>query len=75
LQYYDTSGAAQGNAQAFSVGPYASHIFFQGAAGILPAGFYGTAVITQNTGAANALMATTNAVSTYFFYTFSEPTS
>jgi hypothetical protein len=73
LQYYDTSGSPQGNVQTFSVAPYASHIFFQGAAGILPAGFYGTAVITQNTGTANALMATTNAVSTTFFYTFSEP--
>ena len=57
LQYYDTSGTPQGTAQAFSIAPYASHIFFQGAAGVLPAGFYGTAVITQSTGAANALMA------------------
>lgn len=75
IQYYTTSGASTGISQTFTVAPYASQGFFQGAVG-LPAGFYGTAVISEVAGSAsspNALIATTNATSPDFFYTYTEP--
>ena len=74
IQYYQTNGIANGPAQTFQIGPYSSQPFFQGDPAIgLPNGFYGTALVTQTGGPANALIVTTNALSANFFYTFTEP--
>ena len=74
LQYYDLTGAMKGAALAFTVGPFASKAFFQGdAVQGPPDQFYGTAIITQSSGPANALIITTNALSDSFFYSYTEP--
>lgn len=72
IQYYDLTGKAIGSSQPFNIGPHASQLLYQGAAG-LPQGFYGTAVVSTNSG--NNLITTTNAQSANFFYTYSEPNS
>jgi hypothetical protein len=76
LQYYSTSGVAVGNPHPFSINPHSSQVFYQGdPAQALTNGFYGVAVISQNSGPANALVDTTNAISAGFFYTYVEPTN
>jgi hypothetical protein len=73
IQYYDITGTAVGPAQSFNIGPYASQLFYQGSANLLPNGFYGTAIITQtNGGGSMGLIVTTNALSG-LFYTYTEP--
>jgi kumamolisin len=74
LQYYNTDGIPQGNLQTLSLAPHASLFIFQGASG-LPPNFFGTAIITQTTGTAHSLLATVNAQSGSFFYTYTEPNS
>jgi ligand-binding sensor domain-containing protein len=71
IQYYDINGNTVGTAQTFSVGSHASQLVYQGAANLLPTGFYGTAVVTQTGGGSN-LIVTTNALSS-LFYTYTEP--
>jgi hypothetical protein len=73
VQYYKTDGSTQGGPQAFTVGAHASLAIYQGGSGVLPSGFYGSAVVSQTSGAASSLIATTNAVSAAFFYTYTEP--
>jgi hypothetical protein len=73
IQYYKTDGTPVGQAQPFSIGPYASQLAYQGAPNLLPSGFYGTAVITQTGGGGSSgLIVTTNALSS-LFYTYTEP--
>ncbi len=76
VQYYDVNGVPAGSVQNFSIGPNASQQYYQGSGGgsNLGAGFYGTAIITQTSGTgSNNLIVTTNAVSSSFFYTYTEP--
>jgi hypothetical protein len=72
VQYYKTDGSTQGGPQAFTIGAHASQAIFQ-ASSVLPGNFYGDAVVTQTSGSANSLIVTTNAISTAFFYTYTEP--
>jgi hypothetical protein len=74
IQYFNIDGTTLGAAQAFSIAPHASQLVYQGAAG-LPDNFYGTAVLKQTGGVANSLIVTTNALSSSFFYTYTEPSS
>ena len=76
IRYYKVDGTPQGTSQTFSVGPNASHPIFQGDPVInLPNDFYGTAVVSVTSGSAtNALLVTTNAISSFTFYTYTEPT-
>ncbi len=76
LRYYKLDGSLQGTSQTFSVGAKASHPVFQGDPTInLPNDFYGTAVVSVTSGSAtNALIVTTNAISPFTFYTYTEPT-
>lgn len=75
IQYYNTDGTLVPNVgQTFSVGPHSSAASFQGLAN-LPTGFYGTAVVTEIGGPANALIITTNAQNSALFYTYTEPNS
>jgi hypothetical protein len=71
IQYYDVNGVATGTAQSFSVGPYASYSAYQGASN-LPAGFYGTALVTVTSGPTGSLLVTTNAQSNAFFYSYTQ---
>lgn len=75
IQYYNVDGTPVNGPQAFNVGPHSSYAVYQGAAN-LPAGFYGTAVVTQSSdsqsNAPNALIVTTNMQSASFFYTYTE---
>jgi hypothetical protein len=73
-QYYDMDGTAMGSPKAFSIAAYASLPIYQGSDS-LPAGFYGTTIVTQTSGAANSLISTANVQSDSFFYTYTEPTS
>jgi hypothetical protein len=76
IQYYNLDGTAVGSAEIFNIGPHASKGIYQGAAGELAAGFYGTATITQTDGAATAgLIVTVNAVSPTTFYTYTQPSN
>lgn len=72
ITYFDTTGANKGQA-TYTIQPHASQPIFQGNAS-LPSDFYGTAQITTTDTAAN-LLATTNAISPSFFYTYTEPAS
>jgi hypothetical protein len=72
IAYYNPDGTLAGQ-QAFSIAAHASQLAYQGAAS-LPNGFYGQAVITQASGAANSLLATTNVQSATSFYSYTEPT-
>jgi hypothetical protein len=72
IQYYDVTGKAVGTTQTFSVGPYASYGAYQGTPNILPAGFYGTAIVNVTGGPTNSLLVTTNAQSNAFFYSYTE---
>jgi hypothetical protein len=84
IQYYTPNGVAVGSPQAFTVSGgvsgvapnlrHGSHAVYQGASS-LPNGFYGTAIITQTGGPANALVATTNMESAGLFYTYTEPSA
>lgn len=73
IQYYNVDGTPQGAAHSFTIAAHASQLAYQGAANLLPQGFYGTAVVTEN-GNNNSLMVTTNAESG-LFYTYNEPNS
>lgn len=73
IQYYNPDGTTLTAAtQTVSIAPHASQPFYQGNAG-LPTNFYGTAVISENSGPANALLVTTNAENNALFYTYVEP--
>ncbi len=72
LQYYRVDGTVQGTTQTYNIPANASQVVYQGA-GDLPTNFYGTAVITQNTGSSGSLIVTTNAISANTFYTYSVP--
>jgi hypothetical protein len=72
IQYFNIDGTITGAVQAFSIAPHASQLVYQGATG-LPSNFYGTAVLNQTGGVANSLIVTTNALSSSFFYTYTEP--
>ena len=72
LTYLKADGTPLGNPQSANVGPNASFQLYQGGADQgLPSGFFGTAVVTSS----SPLMATTNAQSPNFFYTYTEPSS
>jgi hypothetical protein len=74
VQYYNASGAVQGSPQTFTIGAHGSQAIFQGgSSNILPNGFYGAAIVTQTNGSSNSLIVTTNAISSTFFYTYTEP--
>jgi photosystem II stability/assembly factor-like uncharacterized protein len=74
IQYYNTDGSAQGAAHPFTIAPYASFALYQGdPAQSLPNTFFGSAIITQSSGPTGSLVATTNAQSSSFFYTYTEP--
>jgi hypothetical protein len=73
LQYYKTDGSMQGGPQTFTVGAHSSQPIYQGGSGVLPSGFYGSAVVTQTSGNTSSLIVTTNAISAAFFYTYTEP--
>jgi kumamolisin len=70
LTYYTTAGQVLGTAQTFTIPAHASQLYYQGS---LSTTFYGTAVVTLTTGAANSLIVTTNAQSSSIFYTYTEP--
>ncbi len=72
ITYYNTNGTAAISPQPFTVGANASYPAYQGAAGLLPNGFSGQAVINQTSGPANSLIATTNVQSPSLFYTYTE---
>jgi hypothetical protein len=75
ISYYNLDGTSAGTSQNFTIGANASQAYYQGAAGSgLAAGFFGTAVVTETSGAPNALIVTTNAQSNSLFYTYVEPT-
>lgn len=74
VNYYDINGTAQSVNQNFSIAPHASQPIYQGAIN-LPNSFYGTAVINTTSGPSNALIVTTNALSPFDFYTYTEPIS
>lgn len=78
IQYYNLDGTTQGAAKSFTVGAYQSLGIYQGdPAQGLPSsggGFYGTAVVTEN-GSGKDLVVTTNAASSAFFYSYTEPNS
>jgi predicted extracellular nuclease len=78
IQYYKVDGTTQGTPKSFTVGPYGSVGIYQGdPAQGLPAGssaFYGTAVVTEN-GVGKDFIITTNAQSSAFFYSYTEPNS
>ena len=77
IQYYDTNGHPVGNSEPFTLPAYASQLVYQGMpGGILPSGFYGTALVTQTSGGGSSdLIVTTNAFSdgAGLFYTYTEP--
>lgn len=73
VQYYNIDGTTASSVVSYTIPANASQPVYQGAAN-LPSGFYGTAVITAANGSpANSLFVTTNALSSQFFYTYSEP--
>ena len=72
MQYYRVDGNVQGTALTYNIPANASQVIYQGAAD-LPPGFYGTAVITQNTGSSGSLIVATNAISPDTFYAYSVP--
>jgi hypothetical protein len=72
LQYYNLDTSTAGTVQSFTIAPNASQQYYQGSAG-LSAGYYGVAVVTVTGGPANSLIVTTNAISSNFFYTYTEP--
>ena len=72
VQYYNTDGSPQGEPQPFNIGAHASQAVYQGDSS-LPNPFYGEAIVTQESGANNSLIVTTNALSANFFYTYTEP--
>ena len=78
IQYYDINGNAVIGAQPFTIGAHASQLAYQGAQNLLPANFYGTAIVSQTSGGAtngngsSGLIVTTNALSG-LFYTYTEP--
>lgn len=75
IQYYNVDGTPAGSSHTFTVGPNASIQQFQGDASIgLPTTFYGTAVITESSSGTD-LIATVNALSDEYFYTYAEPVS
>lgn len=73
LQYYNAAGNPVNPALVYQVLPGASVLAYQGGTGqaALPAGFFGTAVLTSNV--ENSLVATTNAAAPGLFYTYTEP--
>jgi hypothetical protein len=74
ISYYNPDGVAVAT-QSFSVEAHASVPVYQGAAGVLPEGFYGTAVVSSSAGGAGGLVVTTNAQSAEQFYTYTLPTN
>jgi hypothetical protein len=72
IQYYNTTGSLVASISSFTLAPHGSQALYQGAAN-LPANFYGTAVVRQTSGVTGSLVATTNAMSSDIFYTYSEP--
>jgi hypothetical protein len=72
ISYYNPDGSAVAGVapQSFTVAAHASVPMYQGAAGLLPAGFYGQAVITSSD---NSLLVTTNAQSDNLFFTYTMP--
>lgn len=73
IQYYKQDGTKQDSYQTFTLAPNASQPFFQRDGG-LPTNFKGAAVVTQQNGPANSLIATINAISTNgTFYTYTLP--
>jgi hypothetical protein len=74
VQYYNLDGTPVPNgASSFTLAANGSQPLYQGAEVSLPAGFYGTAVVTETSGPANSLIITTNAISPNAFYTYTEP--
>jgi hypothetical protein len=74
VQYYNLDGTPVANAtSSYTLAPNGSQPLYQGAEGGLPSGFYGTALVTQTSGATNSLIVTTNALSPDAFYTYTEP--
>ncbi len=78
IQYYNTDGTPtrkSGGGLAisnFNLAAHGSYPEYQGGVA-LPDNFYGMALITQTNGPANSLIATTNAISSSFFYTYTLP--
>lgn len=73
IRYYNADGTlVTGATESFTITAHASQPFYQGNAG-LPTNFYGTAVVTENSGPANSLLVTTNAENNALFYTYIEP--
>jgi photosystem II stability/assembly factor-like uncharacterized protein len=74
IQYYNTDGSVQGIPHTFTIAPNASFALYQGdPAQSLPSTFFGSAIITQSSGPTGSLVVTTNAQSSSFFYTYTEP--
>lgn len=74
ITYYASDGTRVGSPQSFSIEAYTSLPLYQGATGVLPAGFYGQAIVTQNgSNYSNALLVTVNALSNDVFFTYSQP--
>jgi hypothetical protein len=71
IQYYDIKGIPYGLPRPFTITAHASRLEYQGVPNLLPAGFYGTAVVTE-VGDTADLIVTTNAESG-LFYTYTEP--
>jgi hypothetical protein len=69
IQYYNLDGTKQGPVQQVMIPGHGSVALYQGAAG-LPPNFYGTALVFSSQ--LKSLIATTNAISSSFFYTFTE---
>jgi hypothetical protein len=77
IQYYKTDGSMQGSPQTFSIVAHASQVMYQGGSvAALPDGFYGCQT-SGNSASSNggSLIVTTNAISSSFFYTYTEPNS
>ena len=72
IKYINFNDGSSQTSPVFSIAPYSSQPIYQGD-GSLPANFYGTAVVQAQSGPTNALIVTTNALSSNFFYSFTEP--
>lgn len=72
IQYYNLDGSTALSNQSFSIPAHGSYVAYQGSLQGLSAGFYGVAFVRENNGG-NDLIATINAQSPSFFYTYTQP--
>lgn len=72
IQYYNLDGSTALGNQGFTIPAHGSYVVYHGSLQGLSNGFYGVAFVTENGGGSD-LIATTNAQSSSFFYSYSQP--